>query len=185
MTVSNTVLVLTTTCIALMAGLFYSYSCSVVLGLKLLTDAEYVASMQSINRAIQNPLFFICFFGTLLLLPLSTYLNYFPCPNLRFRLLLTATILYFIGVFGVTAVGNIPLNNGLDKFNLINASGEAISLQREMFERKWNNLNTIRTICSIISLVLVIIAVIKADKNPSTAKSSATVLPSETNKNFR
>lgn len=165
MTVSNVVLVVTTTCTALMAGLFFSYSCSVVLGLKLLTDSEYIASMQSINKAIQNPLFFICFFGTLLLLPISAYLTYSQHSRLRFWLLLSATIIYFIGVFGVTALGNIPLNNGLEKFNLTNASKEAITLQRTIFEQRWNNLNAIRTISSILSLVLIVIAGISSDKS--------------------
>ena len=165
MTVSNVVLVVTITFTALMAGLFYSYSCSVVLGLKLLTDSEYIASMQSINKAIQNPLFFICFFGTLLLLPISAYLAYFQHPRLIFWLFLTATVIYFIGVFGVTALGNIPLNDGLEKFNLANASKETITLQRTIFEQRWNNLNLIRTISSILSLVLIVIAGISSDKS--------------------
>ena len=148
-----------------MAGLFYSYSYSVVPGLKLLTDTEYIRSMQSINKAIQNPVFFICFFGAPLLLPVSTYLNYFQHPPLRFWLLLAATFLYLIGVFGVTIFGNIPLNNMLEKFNLLNASKDSISLQRTLFEGRWNNLNTIRTISSILSLVLIIIACINSGKS--------------------
>ena len=165
MTTSNVILALTTTCTALMAGLFYSYSYSAVPGLKLLNDAEYIASMQSINKAIQNPVFFTCFFGTLILFPLSIYLNYIQHPPLRFWLLLTAAIIYLTGVFGVTVVGNIPLNNALEKFNLLNASKDAIGLQRTLFERPWNNLNTIRTISSILSLVLTIIACIYSGKN--------------------
>ncbi len=171
MTVSNVTLVLAAICTALMAGLFYSYSCSVVPGLKLLADSRYIASMQAINKAIQNPLFFACFFGTLLLLPISAYLNYFEYPHLRFWLLLAAAILYLIGVFGVTAFGNIPLNNGLEKFNLANASAEAVSLQRTIFERRWNNLNIIRTISSILSLVFVIIACVSSGKSQITSKN--------------
>ena len=165
MTTSNVILVLTTTCTALMAGLFYSYSYSVVPGLKSVNDAAYIASMQSINGAIQNPVFFTGFFGTLLLLPVSAYLNYSQHPPLRFWLLLAAAIIYLTGVFGVTVVGNIPLNNALEKFNLLNASKDAISLQRTLFERPWNNLNTIRTISSILSLVLLIIACINSGKS--------------------
>ena len=162
MTVSNVVLIFTLTCTALMAGLFYSYSCSVVPGLKLLPDAEYIASMQSINRAIQNPVFFICFIGTPLLLPISTYLNFFQPLTLRFWLLLISTILYLTGVFGVTVFGNIPLNNDLEKFKLINASSDTISLQRKIFEGRWNDLNVIRTLSSILSLILIIIACINS-----------------------
>ncbi|CAN5209431.1 DUF1772 domain-containing protein [soil metagenome] len=165
MTIPNAILVLTATCTALMAGLFYSYACSVVPALKLLTDAEYIATMQSINKAIQNPVFFICFFGILVLFPASTYLNYFQQPPLKFWLLLTATMLYFVGVFGVTVFGNIPLNNALKEFDLVNASRDAVKLQRTIFEGRWNNLNTIRTISSILSLILVIIACIEPDSN--------------------
>jgi uncharacterized membrane protein len=165
MPVSNVILALTATCSALMAGLFYSYSCSVVLGLALLPDSEYIAAMQSINKAIQNPVFFSCFLGTLLLLPVSAYLNYFHPIPLQFWLLFTAAILYLVGVVGVTAFGNIPLNNALEKFNLLNASKEDINLQRTIFETRWNNLNTIRTISSILSLALVIITCIYPDKS--------------------
>ena len=162
MTFSNIVLVGATTCTALMAGLLFSYSCSVVLGLKKLPDQEYIMAMQAINRAIQNPVFFIVFMGCLVLLPLCTYLNYSIPPSRQFWLLLGTTLLYFVGVFGITAIGNIPLNDTLEKFNLLNASKEAISSQRALFETRWNNLNLLRTIASIGSLVLLIIACINS-----------------------
>ena len=82
-----------------MAGVFYSYSTSVTLGLKMLPDAEYLAAMQSINKAIQNPVFFIAFLGALFLLPASTYMNFAKPPSTRFLLILAATIIYLAGVF--------------------------------------------------------------------------------------
>ena len=82
MTASNVILVVTATCTALIAGLLYAYSCSVIPGLKSLPDAEYIVTMQSINKAIQNPVFFISFMGTLVLLPITTYMNYSqPCRS--------------------------------------------------------------------------------------------------------
>lgn len=73
---ANIVLILAATAAALMAGLFYSWSCSVVPGLAKLSDANYLASMQAMNKAILNPVFFSSFFGTLLLLPISTFIHY-------------------------------------------------------------------------------------------------------------
>jgi uncharacterized membrane protein len=165
MTFSNIILFLTALCSALMAGLFYAYTCSVTVGLKLLPNAEYIAAMQAINKAIQNPLFFICFFGILLLLPICTYLQFTKSISIQFWLMLFASIVYFAGVFATTVFGNIPLNNTLEKFSLINASTDAISLQRSLFEVKWNTLNTIRTVSSVVSLAFVIIACINANKN--------------------
>lgn len=160
----NIVLVITATCTALIAGLFFSYSCSVVLGLKSLPDEEYISAMQSINKAILNPVFFMVFFGTLLLLPFSTWLNYSQPASKSFWLLLSASILYGVAVFGTTVTGNIPLNNTLDKFKILNATKEAISAQRTIFEGRWNYLNNIRTIASILTLILVIIACINSYK---------------------
>ena len=67
-------------------------------------------------------------------------------------------MIYAIGVVGVTALGNVPLNEALDKFNLSSASVETIADERSKFEGSWNRFHAVRTIASIISLVLVIIA---------------------------
>jgi uncharacterized membrane protein len=157
-TLTNIILVITATTTALMAGLFYAFSCSVNLGLARLSNAEYISAMQSTNRAIQNPIFFAAFFGTPILLPISTFLHYEQPLPARFWFLLAATIIYLIGTFGVTILGNVPLNNTLDRFNLQAASEAEITVQRTNFERRWNNLNTIRTVSSTLAMTLVIIA---------------------------
>ena len=61
---------------ALITGFFYAYSCSVNGGLKRLPDQEYLRAMQSINKAVLNPLFFMSFFGTLVMLPLTIWMWY-------------------------------------------------------------------------------------------------------------
>ncbi|MFD2936231.1 anthrone oxygenase family protein [Spirosoma flavum] len=143
---------------ALMAGLFYAYSCSVNPGLNRLSDTAYVTAMQSINRAIQNPIFFISFFGAPILLLINTWVHYSQPLSSRFWLLLGATIIYLVGVVGVTILGNIPVNEGLESFDVQTASLEEIAAQRATFESPWNKLHTIRTLASILALVLVITA---------------------------
>lgn len=49
----------------LVAGLLYGYACSVTGGLGRLPDADYLSAFQSINKAIQNPWFFISFILTI------------------------------------------------------------------------------------------------------------------------
>lgn len=152
------VLILATLTTALIAGLFYSYSCSVNPGLGQLPDKEYLGAMQAINKAILNPLFFFSFMGTLLLLPLSCYLHY-QQPNFTF--LLAATIIYIVGTFGVTVAGNVPLNEALAQFDLNTASVTEIANHRTKFEGAWNRLHSIRTIANVASLVFAIMACIK------------------------
>jgi uncharacterized membrane protein len=154
------VLVATATTTALMAGLFFAWSFSVTTGLAKLSNIEYIRAFQAMNRAIQNPLFFICFMGTAILLPFSTFLYYQQPPSLRFWFLLTASALYLIGVMGVTMAGNVPLNESLDAFNSQAATVQEVAFQRQQFEGTWNKLNNIRTVASILSIISVVIACI-------------------------
>lgn len=150
--------ILTLLTTALMAGLFFSYSFSVNSGLSQLNDSAYLLAMQSINRAILNPVFFICFFGTVVLLPLNAYLQYNGKLTISFTLYSLSAAFYVIGLFGITVLGNVPLNDTLDAFDLGTASQEAVSGMRETFEGPWNKWHSIRTAAVVVSLLLLSIA---------------------------
>ena len=158
MNLPNIILIITATLTALSAGLFYAWSCSVMPGFARLNDKEFVSVMQKTNRAIQNPVFFLSFFGAPIFLIISTFLFY---GQLRFTFIFAATIIYLIGNFGVTVFGNVPMNDILDRFNLESATDEELSAQRINFERRWTNLNHLRAVSSTIALILVVIACLK------------------------
>ena len=145
----------------LVAGLLYAYSCSVNLGLKSLPDAAYLKAMQSINAAIQNPLFFISFMGLLLLYPVSCWRLFLLPAGSPAYLMLAATVVYFILVLGTTIFGNVPLNEQLAKFDISSASPDALAAMRNAFEQPWNNYHLVRTIAAIISFGLAILSVMK------------------------
>ena len=50
----------------LSARLFYAWEVSVIPGTKRIPNRAYLETMQSINRAILHPAFYIIFFGSLL-----------------------------------------------------------------------------------------------------------------------
>jgi uncharacterized membrane protein len=154
----NILLIITLLATALITGLWYAYSCSVNPGLGSLPDHEYLAAMQAINKAILNPVFFAGFMGTLILLPISAWFSYSQPASPRFVLLLIASLAYAIGVFGVTIMGNVPLNETLAAVDLKAASLETIARERTNFEGPWNKFHQIRTLASLIALVLTIIA---------------------------
>ncbi|MEO8066680.1 MAG: anthrone oxygenase family protein [Flavobacteriales bacterium] len=158
---ARTILLLTAIATALMAGLFYSWTCSVIPGLARLSDDRYLAAMQAMNRAILNPLFFVVFLGAMLLLPLCTWQHFQAAVPGRGWLLLAATVVYFIGVMGITFFGNVPLNNLLDAADLSSTSASGMSELRSAFERQWVRLNTIRTLASVGTLVLVLLACLR------------------------
>ncbi|MNE12103.1 hypothetical protein D3C80_1048840 [compost metagenome] len=162
---STILLIITATAAALSAGVFFAWSCSVIPGLAQMADREYILAMQSFNKAILNPVFFAVFMGALVLLPVSTFMNYTNPTNLRFWLLLAATIVYAVGVFGVTAFGNVPLNESLAAFNLSAASASDIAAARINFEGPWVNLHTIRTVAAVVVVVLLVTACLSTDRS--------------------
>lgn len=157
---ADLIFLLTATLTALTGGLFYAFSCAVNPGLARLSDGGYLAAMQSINKEIQNLLFLSSFMGTLLLLPLSTWLEFRVGITDSFWLLLVATFVYTIAVFGLTMFGNVPLNEALDRFNLSSASAKDMAIQREKFEIPWNRFHRIRTVASVLTVMLVIAALL-------------------------
>lgn len=164
-TPSNLVLIFAAVTTALMAGLFYAWSISVVPGIIRLPDREYLAAMQAMNDAIENPIFFAAFFGAMFLLPISTYMHYTQPMSMRFWFLLAASVLYIVGVMGLTMIGNVPLNIALRNFEIPGASAQEILSFRTRFEGPWNNLNVIRTVANALSLVCVILACLSPKDN--------------------
>ncbi len=144
----------------LVAGLMYAFSCSVNTGLKNLSDPAYLSAMQSINIAIQNPLFFISFMGLLVIFPITVFKYYHAGANTTFCLILASAVIYIAAVFGVTVLGNVPLNEKLARFTIHKASPEEIASMRQLFEIPWNTFHTIRTIASIVSFSLCILSAI-------------------------
>ena len=141
----------------LSAGLFYAWSVSVIPGTKKVPDLAYLETMQSINRAILNPAFFLVFFGSMVLLSISTVYEYHG-HRWSFVLILIATSLYLCGTIGVTGLGNVPLNNQLEALKIEEMSVEKLKGFRTFYEIRWNRLHLIRTLFAVGSFILSIIA---------------------------
>jgi uncharacterized membrane protein len=148
----------------LMAGIFFTWSNAVKPGIGKLSDLEYLKAFQSMNRVILNNAFRLVFAGALIAVALVPvfYFNLYP-KNIFWVFLLTLVI-YWIGAFGVTILGNIPLNEILDKTNLESISSEEVKELRRSIEVKWNNLNLIRTISSGITFLSLLVSFLFLDK---------------------
>ena len=142
----------------LSAGFFYAWSVSVIPGTQKVIDSTYLQTMQSINRAILNPSFFLIFFGSMVLLVISSFTLY-GSHKAAFYLLLSSAIVYIVGTFGVTGLGNVPLNNQLDVLNLASMGSAEMEAFRKLYEGKWNRLHLIRTVCAVASFVLSVISI--------------------------
>jgi uncharacterized membrane protein len=148
----------------LMAGIFFTWSNAVKPGIGKLSDIEYLRALQSMNRVILNNAFKIIFLGAIIAVALVPVFYFNLYPRNIFWLFVFTLIIYWIGVFGVTVSGNIPLNEILDKTNIESITSEEIKTLRKSIEVKWNNFNLIRCISSGITFILLIVSFLILDK---------------------
>ena len=148
----------------LMAGIFFTWSNAVKPGIGKLSDLEYLRSFQSMNRVILNNTFKIIFSGAIITTALLPIFSFNLYPNNIFWIFISTFIIYWVGTFGVTIFGNIPLNELLDKTSLESISLEELKTLRTSIELKWNNFNLIRSISSAVSFTLLIISVLLINK---------------------
>ncbi|KAB2917319.1 MAG: DUF1772 domain-containing protein [Bacteroidetes bacterium] len=160
----NAIQILYGACIVLtglLAGLFYGYQCSVIQGLGRLSDKEYLSAFQSINKAILNPVFFLSFMGSLIVLIVTSLLSYKAGNTTITPFLIASTIVYAVGVFGITAACNVPLNDVLASYDIATATSSRLYDMRSHFEQSWNKWHLIRTVAAVLSFILLIIPLLK------------------------
>lgn len=158
MTLENVVLVIGGTLTGLLAGLLYAFNVAFVPALRDIKATQHIALMQSLNKKIQNPVFFLSFFGPTVLLPFAAYLHR---GGAQFPLLVIAAGLHIIGANGVTVVGNIPLNDKLDKLDVSQLSETEADQLRNEFQgsgKPWMWLHNIRTLAEVAATALIFIA---------------------------
>ncbi len=143
----------------LSAGLFYAWSVSVIPGTRRLLDLTYLQSMQSINRAILNPAFFLVFFGSIIFLVIAS-VSEFNTSKQAFGLLMVCVCTYLFGTVGVTGLGNVPLNNQLEALDLAQASTEKLADFRKYYEHTWNRWHLIRSVFAVISFISAVLAIL-------------------------
>jgi uncharacterized membrane protein len=163
-------LALATFTTGLVAGVFYAYAVSVNLGLAAQPDAAYIATMQAINERIENPLFFLSFFGAVLFLLAALAAHCSPRPRSgRFWLIALASALYVGGGFLLTAFVNVPLNEALARVVALDAFPGELAHARAAYEDPWVFWNGVRTVFSFLAfLALVCACLLREDHGPWT-----------------
>lgn len=138
------VLAAATVVTGLIAGVYYAFACSVMLGLGASGDRTFIEAMQNINKKIENPVFFLTFFGALVLPAWA--LRRFRHDR-RTRLWIAAgLVLYTAGLITTMAV-NIPLNNHLAAAGVPAKIADPAAV-RARFEATWNLWNVARALLS-------------------------------------
>lgn len=143
---------------ALVGGFLWGWAVSAVPGLRRVPDRTYVTTMQSVNRAILNPVFLVAFVGALVVLGLAALVAFARGESRRGWWMAAATVTYAVGVVGITAAGNVPLNNRLEAFDLDSGTEETVSSARRAYEGPWNRLHYVRSAIGVLVVVLASVA---------------------------
>jgi uncharacterized membrane protein len=130
---------------ALIGGLYFAFSAFIMTALDRTGPAAGRAAMNSINAVILRSLFMPFFFGTTLgslVLAIAGVVERDP-------LLIAGGLVYVLGMFVVTMIRNVPLNNELTRTD---ATDE--TWRRYLVD--WTRWNHVRTLTSLAAAALFI-----------------------------
>ena len=141
--------------VGIMAGVYFTFSFFAMRSFAELGDEAGAGAMQSINDVIQRSLFLpLCFASTLTCAGLLG-LGLLGYGGEKSALMALGGGVYVVGMFVVTVVGNVPLNNRLDA---IDPQSEEGAQMWRVYLARWTPLNHVRTLACTVSMVPLILA---------------------------
>ncbi|MGD8588062.1 MAG: DUF1772 domain-containing protein [Chromatiales bacterium] len=97
----------------MIGGIFFAFSSFIMKALARLPSVEGMAAVQSINLVVLNPSFLGAFMGTAAISLLVAVLAVIGWKTPAALWLVAGALLYLVGTFLLTGLGNVPLNNQL------------------------------------------------------------------------
>ena len=131
---------------ALVAGGFQIFSEFIMRSLVRTAPAGGIEAMQHINRTVYRTVFLVSF---MLMIPISIGFAIYAgmsLSGLPRNLIIFAAVIYIPGAFLVTGLGNVPMNERLDKLNHTSSEAQAYW---ETYGRVWTRWNHVRTIACV------------------------------------
>lgn len=127
----------------LMAGVYFAFSAFIMMALGRIDQAGGIAAMNAINTYILKSLFMPLFFCTSLASLALAVLAMLHWSNAGANAMLAGGVLYVVGMFLVTIIFNVPLNDALAAADPSN-SASGVLWQRYLSEwTKWNHVRTV------------------------------------------
>ncbi|MCG5462520.1 anthrone oxygenase family protein [Micromonospora sp. NPDC053740] len=134
-------------------GVYYAFSVAVMPGLNAADAGTAIRAMTSINQRIQNPLFFVTFFGPLVAATVTGVFLLTLGKRSAGALFLLAAAVYLVGAFIPTVAINVPMNENLGAAGVPADPAEAVRVWAS-YSSAWTWWNSVRAGASLISLLL-------------------------------
>ena len=134
------------------AGVFFAYSVSVMIGLDAIRPEQAIAAMRSINDKIQNAVFLATFLLTPVAAAVTGGLLLVLGQRTAGIVFLLAAAAYVVGALIPSFAVNIPMNDTLDAARP--SAAEAARVWSD-YSSRWTLWNHVRTVSSLVSVGLV------------------------------
>ena len=143
---------------ALIGGIFFAFSSFIMKALARVPSAEGIAAMQSINVVVLNPSLLGAFMGTaaISLLVAVLAVKWWETPSAPW--LVAGALLYLVGTFLLTGLGNVPLNKQLAAVQANDPA--AIEVWQQYLDR-WTLLNSVRTVAAMCAALMFAVGLIQ------------------------
>lgn len=143
---------------ATIGGVFLAFSDFIMRSFNLVKGQGGIEAMQVLNVEIMRSVFMVLFIGlTLVSLFIAVYAA-ITLEGMQSRLLMLSGGLYLVGVFGVTAAGNVPLNNHLAAIDA--GAAQTLAFWKEAYMTRWVSLNSLRTLACLLASGLTLSALV-------------------------
>lgn len=140
-------------CAGLMAGVYAAFSSFIMRSFASLETAPAIAAMNAVNTVILKSSFKPLFFGSTIIALLMVIAGLWQWSEPGAAEAVAGGVTYVVGMFIVTAAGNVPLNNTLAR---VIGDGEETERAWADYLNRWTRWNTLRTIASLATLVICI-----------------------------
>lgn len=131
---------------ALLAGVFLTFSDFLMRSLRRSAPAGGTEAMQRINREVYRSVFMVLFLGMVPISALALGYALLAASEPVATALTCAALLYLLGVFAVTAAGNVPMNQRLDAMPL---AGDAAQAYWPAYATGWLRWNHLRSLAAL------------------------------------
>lgn len=135
----------------LMSGIYLAFSVVIMKSLATLDPSSGIAAMNAINKLILKTLFMPLFYVSTMIALVMTLTGLSSWGETGAAAAFTAGLIYLLGMFAMTAVGNVPLNNELAK---VSGNGEEAVSTWNKYLIRWTRWNTVRAVSSLATMVI-------------------------------
>jgi uncharacterized membrane protein len=141
---------------AALFGFFYAWVCSTMWGLDAADPRVAIAAMQAMNASVRNAVFAPAFFGTPVVLLITTLVLAATAQRGAMAWFATATVLCALLGVGLTMAVNVPMNDALAQMIVPDdiETARAIWLEYSPDWQFWNQMRTIATGAAVLCIGL-------------------------------